>query len=57
MVFSRNSEADEKNHPYVAAVYFSDIGVKKTKLYVYATGASPKDQETARRIFLSIDFK
>ncbi len=56
MVFFRSGQANGKKHPYVAAVYFSNLGPWRTKLYFFATCASPEDQKIARKIFLSIDF-
>jgi hypothetical protein len=57
LCFYRRSTVTRENLPYSAAVYFSEVKTKEEKLSFYVAGASPEEQEIARKIFLSIDFK
>lgn len=55
--FYRRSTVAQEHLPYSAAVYFSKVKSTAEKLSFYVAGASPEEQEVARKIFLSIDFK
>lgn len=57
IVFARNDAADSLTYPYLAAAYFSNIGLHEVKLSFFATCATLEQQEIARKIFLSIDFR
>lgn len=57
MVFFRSDDASDVKLPYVSAVYFANIGLRKNKLFLYATCASRHKQDIARKIFLSLEFK
>lgn len=56
IVFCRNLAADAKSHPFIAAAYFRNVGLKELKLSFFARCASRRDQQVAKRIFLSIRF-
>jgi hypothetical protein len=48
----------EDNHPptYNADIYVGDLPGARVKLWMWASGKSPDDIETARRIFSSVEF-
>ena len=54
MCFYRFSERAEGRHPYAAAVYFSDVGNRGTKLSFFASCKTPGEQRTAEAIFRTI---
>lgn len=54
--FFRDSEVGSEDQPYVAALYFSNVDGKATKLSFFVVSNSPKGQEIAKRIFLSVKF-
>jgi hypothetical protein len=56
LCFFRLSKPFLKNLPYVAAIFFPDIGMEEIKLSFLANCASPHEQGVAKEIFLSIKF-
>ena len=56
LCFFRFSEPTKEIHRYAAAVYFSGIGSKETKLSFFAMCKTPKEQATAETIFRTIKF-
>lgn len=57
LCFFRFNEPFDGKRPYVAAVYFSDIGMEETKLSFFASCKTHSEQKTAETIFRSIKFE
>ncbi len=54
--FFRSSDSNLQSRPYIAAVYFSTMDSKDTKLSFFINGDSSTEQKMARTIFSTIKF-